>query len=184
MATPLVSGLVALLLSYAKEHGLTYTPTEIKAILQQTAENADVETACQCRVSAKGALQNLAENSLTMVPFALTLESKKTHQMQGIGGEEGYEFSSSDDSIASITPEGSLTAKANGQVKITVQDQAGKIVTSDRIFIGKTENKNQCPFQSPIFCQIFCAYDPTLPWCSNKMLSSDKSSSTFFLSNL
>lgn len=170
MATPLVSGLISLMLSYAKKENKTYTPQEIKAILQQTGEKADIETACQCRVSAQGALKNIAENSLTMIPFALTLEPQANYKLKGRGGEEGYQFLSSDPSIASITQEGTLTAKEKGQVKITLQDQAKQSVVSDRFFVGKTENKNQCPLQNPIFCQILCAYDPTLPWCSSNMM--------------
>ena len=171
MATPLVSGLVSLILSYAKEQEKIFTPQQVKAILQQTGEQAEVETACQCRISALNALTTIFDDALTLVPFALTIEPQKTYQLEGIGGEQGYTFSSSDPNIISITPEGKLTAKTKGQVKIILEDQAGQSITSDRFFVGTSENKKQCPLQNPIFCQIICVYDPTLPWCQQNNLN-------------
>ena len=166
MATPLVSGIAALLLSQAIEEGRSITPSEVKAILQSTGEPTEIETACQCRVSAFNALLNVTDNQLTMVPFAATLEEQEQGTLSAIGGQEPYTFKSSNEDIISITEDGLFEAKSLGQTEIYLEDALGSSQSSDRFFVGFPEKSGaECPLENPVFCEILCSYDPTLPWC-------------------
>lgn len=168
MATPLVSGLVALVLSYAKQIGVEITPTEVKALLSATGDVVDIETASSRRVNAGAALKALDERKLLLNPFAKTVGVDEAIQLGTMNASDTLAFSVSDKTLADISPEGLLTGKADGQVSVTVKDDTGAEFTSDRFFIGQSEappGDDMCPFDDPSMCDIFCQIDPTFPWC-------------------
>lgn len=166
MATPLVSGLVALILSQANALGKEISPVEVKSLLQSTSKNVDIETACNGRVVAGEALRAFTEDAFIVSPYAKTLAIGDSLKVGAMNGSKPFEYSLSDSELASITEEGLLTAKAEGQIKLVIKDASGLESVSDKFFVGKGKvPENQCPFENPMFCQIFCSFDPTLPWC-------------------
>lgn len=171
MATPLVSGLVGLILS----HNADLKGPEVKAILQASGTKVAIETACECRVDAANAVERVLNKTLTVVPQAATIAPNATLQFKAIGGKAGYKFASSADSIASIDANGLLTAKENGEVNVTVTDATGANNTSLRIRVVTADNGGgdnggggggggECP-ADPQTCEMLCQIMPTLPWC-------------------
>jgi thermitase len=169
MATPLVSGLVGLMVS----HNPKLTGSEARAILQSTGTQVAIETACECRVDAANAVDSVLNKQLTVIPQAATISPTETLQFSAIGGAGGYKFESSASSIASIDANGLLTATATGEVNVTVTDSAKNSNTSLRIRIveagsgggGGGGGDMECPLD-PTMCEMMCQLLPDLPWCA------------------
>lgn len=167
MATPLVSGLAALMLS--KDPNLN--PLEVKALLQASGKKVEIETACNCRVDSASVLGRIKERELTVVPQAATLEPSSQLQLAVWGGKGPYKYTVSSDSVASVDEKGLLTAKAEGEVNVTVMDSSSKENQSLTILVkkpGSEETGQECPLGDPALCQIMCGIAPELPWCSTK----------------
>ncbi len=172
MATPLVSGLVGLMLS----HNPNLKPTEVKALLQASGSKVAIETACECRVDAAAVIERVKAEDLTVVPQAATMNPNATLQFSAFGGKAPYRFASSADTIASIDANGVLTAKGTGEVNVTVTDADNKTNQSLRIRVvepgsgggggggGGGGSPEECPLD-PQMCEMLCQFDPTLPWC-------------------
>ncbi len=172
MATPLVAGLVALLKSQANAVNIDADGAALKAILQKTGAQVDIETACGCRVDAKAALDHLTNKTLTVVPSATTLAPSGTATIGAFGGAGGYTFTSSNPSAVEVSSAGAVTAKAEGEAIITVTDSAGATATSLTYRVatsggggGGGGGTGDCPLD-PAMCEMMCQLDPTLPWCS------------------
>lgn len=166
MATPLVAGAVALILTQAQEDGLILKPIEIRSILQATGAKVEIETACNCRIDMEAALESVHKEALTIIPNASTLEINTTKLFYGIGGQAPYSFASSDSSVASIAKDGTLTAIANGETILTITDANGDTAQSSKIFVGRSSGGGgeACPF-GPL-CDVMCQINPSLPWCN------------------
>lgn len=167
MATPLVSGLVALMLS----HNPNLKPTEVKALLQASGTKVDIQTACNCRVDSAAVVQRVRSEELTIIPQAATIAPNETIQFGAWGGKAPYKFSSSSDTVATIDERGLLTAKAEGEVNVTVSDASNKTNQSLRIRVvvpggGGGGGGEECPFGDPQICEMICSIQPDLPWCA------------------
>ena len=166
MATPLVSGLVGLILSHALALEKEIAPSEVKALLEATSTPTQIETASGGRVLASSVLKALTEDSFVLNPYAKTLVPEETLKLGALNGVGPFEFSVSDPELASVSEEGVLTAKGEGQFKLIVTDSLGTESVSDRFFIGKGEAPtNSCPFEQPQLCQVMCQINPSFPWC-------------------
>jgi thermitase len=174
MATPLVSGLVGLLVHEAEVSGRTLKPEDYKAILQSTGAKVDIETACQCRVDAGEALDNLASHTLTLVPNAGYISPQETLSFKTIGNSRGVlSYTTSNPEIGTIDSNGLLTGKGIGEIVVTVKDEQGNIAQTHPILITDKTNPppggggdGTCPFEDPFVCQILCLINPKLPWCT------------------
>jgi thermitase len=169
MATPLVSGLVALMLS----HNQNLKPTEVKALLQSTGSKVDIETACNCRVDAAAVIQRVRSEELTVVPQAATIAPNDTLQFAAWGGKGPYKFNASASDIATIDENGLLTAKAEGELTVSVSDADNQTNQSLRIRVavpgsggGGGGGGEECPFGDPQICEMMCSIQPDLPWCN------------------
>ncbi|AZZ37398.1 protease [Bdellovibrio sp. qaytius] len=173
MATPLVAGLVAFL----KAQDATLSGAEIRSLLQTTGAKVNIETACNCRIDALASVTALLDKKAWIVPAAATLAVDATQQFAMKNASGVVRFESSDSNIATITPEGLLTAKAAGTVTVKGTDAAGNAVSSLDINVGKAQSSDpgqpgqpgqpdpgQCPLD-PGMCQIMCQIMPDLPWC-------------------
>ncbi len=171
MATPLVSGLVGLMLS----HNPNLKPTEVKALLQASGSKVAIETACECRVDAAAVVDRIKAEELTIVPQAATINPNATLQFSAFGGKAPFKFASSADTIASIDASGLLTAKGTGEVNVTVTDANNKINQSLRVRViepgsdggdggGGGGGTEECPLD-PQMCEMLCQFQPDLPWC-------------------
>jgi thermitase len=167
MATPLVAGVASLLLTQAKMEERALTPQQAKAILQASANKVAIETACHCRVNAFEMLSSFHNNTLAVVPNALTLAPKTTYQFDGFGGKGPYSFESSQAEIASVDTNGLLTASQEGSITVTIRDSVGNVANSYPIYVKTLEpqNTSTCPFKEVMFCEIMCQIDKNLPWC-------------------
>ena len=165
MATPLVSGLVAFL----KAQDMSLTGAQIKAILQQTGAQVDIETACNCRVDADAATAAILNKAMTIVPAAATVALNATEKFEVLNGTGPFQFATADASLASIAADGTLTAKAVGTTKVNVTDSRGMTVQSFDVLIKDGSSTpppaDDCPLGDPTMCQLMCAIMPTLPWC-------------------
>jgi len=165
MATPLVSGLAALLLTQEKD----LKPMDVKAILQSTGKKIEIETACNCRVDASSAIDRVKTQALTVVPQAATLAPEETLQFSAWGGKGPFRFISSDENIATVSDKGLLTAKAEGEVKVSLEDGRGQVSESLSIYVkvpsSEGEPGGECPLGDPALCQAICQIMPDLPWC-------------------
>jgi len=167
MATPLVSGLVALVLSEHKSDR-KLTGLEVRSLLQSTGAKVTIETACMCRIDAAAALDAVANDTLVVVPNAVTVAPNGTQQFSAIGGNGPYQFTSSNPAAATITADGQLTGTAIGETTVSVTDANGAAAQSLQIRIAdkrQPENGGDCPLGDPVMCQLMCLFDPTLPWC-------------------
>ncbi|MNK12088.1 Thermophilic serine proteinase precursor [compost metagenome] len=179
MATPLVSGLVALL----KSQDATLTGAQIRAILQTTGAKVSIETACNCRVDAFEAVETVMSKKMVVVPSAATIQPSETLPMSVLNGKAPFKFASSNAAVATVADNGTLTAVANGSTTVTVTDADGKTATTLNINVGAKSGGSQppggggpgqppgggdgeCPLGDPMICQIICQLQPDLPFCS------------------
>lgn len=177
MATPLVSGLVALL----KAQDPSLTGAQVRAILQTTGAKVSIETACNCRVDAFEAVDAVLTKKMVVVPAAATVKPQDTLAFSVLNGKAPFTFTSSNASVATIASNGNLTAVANGTTTVTVKDSNGKTATTLNINVGaatSTEpgnpgepenpgnpgNPGQCPLD-PQLCDVICKIKPDLPFC-------------------
>jgi thermitase len=166
MATPLVAGLVGLMKAQADAQGLTLTPAQARSILQTTGAKVAIETACDCRVDSAQAVNAVRDLALTVVPAAATIAKEATLNFSGFGGTGPYTFVSANPNIATITPEGTLTAIEEGVTQITMTDASGNEAVSKNIYVGLTAGGgNECPYQDPLTCLLMCVINPKEPWC-------------------
>ncbi|KYG65597.1 protease [Bdellovibrio bacteriovorus] len=178
MATPLVSGLVALMKSQDK----SLTGAQIRAILQTTGAKVAIETACNCRVDAYGAVDAVMSKKMTIVPSAATVKTSETLPLQVLNGKAPFKFASSNASVATVSDNGTFTAVSNGSTVITVTDADGKTASTLNMNVGaKSSNPpsqppgggdpgnpgepGECPLGDPQLCQIICQIQPDLPFC-------------------
>lgn len=172
MATPLVSGLVAFL----KAQDPSLTGAQIRALLQTTGAKVQIETACNCRVDAFGAVDHLLSKKPWLVPAATTIEENGSVTVNMVNGQGPFQFTSSNPAIVSIDNSGVAKGVAKGTATITVTDSTGKSLTSLDYLVGKASGGGggtpgnpppgggSCPFD-PALCQIICGIQPDLPFC-------------------
>jgi thermitase len=181
MATPLVSGLVALV----KSQDPSLTGAQVRALIQLTGEKVNIETACNCRVDAFNAIDVVMSKKMFITPAAGTLALNETMSFTGVYGKPPFTFESSNTSTATIDANGVLTAVANGETQITVKDSTGQVSQSLPIYVGAKSGggdnppddggggfpppgggDGECPIGDPMLCQIICGIKPDLPFCS------------------
>lgn len=179
MATPLVSGLVALL----KAQDMSLTGAQIRAILQTTGAKVQIETACNCRVDAYSAVDAVKSQKLTVVPAAATIKKGETVNVSAVYGKGPFQFTSANTAVATIDANGVLTAVADGVTQITVKDSTGATATSVDYYVGgKSGGSNppggdpgegpggpgdgSCPIGDQAICDIICQIQPDLPFCN------------------
>ncbi|HVJ64200.1 MAG TPA: S8 family serine peptidase [Bdellovibrionota bacterium] len=174
MATPLVSGSVALLLSQDP----TLTGAQLRSILQATGSKVSIETACNCRIDVGAAMETVVAKKMTVVPAAATIKPAGTLQFGAIFGEGALRFESSNPAVAEISATGMLTAKSVGEVTVTVTDAKGTAARSLPVFVAEASSTNpdpgepgnpgggECPFPDENTCKVACEILPSLPWCS------------------
>lgn len=176
MATPLVSGLVALL--KAQEPSLT--GAQARALLQLTGAKVSIETACNCRVDAFNAVDHLMSKKMWMVPAAVTLAENESLTVGVLNGKAPYQFTSSNPSVVSVDSSGVVKALAKGSAQITVTDASGARLTSLDYHVGKSGGggggtppgqppgggqPGQCPIGDQATCDMICGIMPDLPFC-------------------
>nr|BFD60250.1 hypothetical protein CKG001_23570 [Bdellovibrio sp. CKG001]BFD63668.1 hypothetical protein BdHM001_23490 [Bdellovibrio sp. HM001]BFD66157.1 hypothetical protein HAGR004_11790 [Bdellovibrio sp. HAGR004] len=179
MATPLVSGLVALM----KAQDPSLTGAQIRAILQTTGAKVSIETACNCRVDAYEAVEAVMSKKMVVVPSAATIKNSETLALSVLNGKAPFKFTSSNPSVATVSDNGTMTAVANGSTVITVTDASGKTASTLNMHVGASSggsNPNppddggglpspgepgECPLGDPAICQIICQIKPDLPFC-------------------
>lgn len=174
MATPLVSGLVAFLLSQDS----TLTGVQMRALLQSTGVATQIATASNTRVDALAAVDAILAKKLMVAPAAGNLKVGETMKFSGLYGSGGYTYATSNAAAGSIAVDGTFTAAAVGDTTITVKDSAGATATSFAISVidasqqppdngggGGGGGGGECPMEDPQMCQIICQIMPTAPWC-------------------
>ena len=178
MATPLVSGLVALMMAQDP----TLTGAQVRAILQTTGAKVSIETACNCRVDAFEAVDAVLSKKMVVVPAAATVGAGETINVSALYGKAPFKFASSNSSVGTIADNGTFTAVANGSTTITVTDADGKTASSLNFNVGRKSAGNppggnpgqpptdpgqpgDCPLGDPAICQIICQIKPDLPFC-------------------
>lgn len=176
MATPLVSGIVALM----KSQDPSLTGAQIRAILQTTGAKVSIQTACNCRVDAFNAVDAVLAKKMVVVPAAATLAANETVNLSVLNGKSPFKFTSSNASVASVNDSGVITAASNGTTAITVTDADGKTASTLDINVGKKASQNpgnpdpgnpgnpgdgSCPIGDQSMCDIICQIKPDLPFC-------------------
>jgi len=172
MATPLVAGLVALLKSQSATLNIDADGQAIKAILQKTGKQVEIETACQCRVDAFAALEHLSAQTLTVIPAATTITPNGTATVTAFGGSgEGYSYESSNPAVLEVTATGAASAKTVGSATVKVTDSEGTTAESLTFRVadkpaGGGGGGGDCPLGDQAMCDIMCQIMPDMPWCS------------------
>lgn len=165
MATPMVSGLVALMKSLDND----LTGAQARSILQSTGVDVDIETASKKRIDAHKALESVFNKTLTVVPATRTLKPGESYTFAAWGGESPYKFNSLNPEIGTIEESGEFAAIKEGDVTIEVVDANNNIAKSVSIRIsegaGNGGGSGECPLQNPLLCTISCIISPNLPWC-------------------
>ena len=164
MATPLVSGLVALMAAQDSD----ITGAQARAVIQATGKQTKVPVACNCRVDAEAAVKAVLEKKLTVVPAAASLGVGESTKFAGYNNKGDVTFSVSDANIAEIAADGTLKAKAKGVVKVSIKDIDGRTATSLNIRVGQKTSApggGSCPFGNPAICQAICQINPSAPFC-------------------
>ena len=184
MATPLVSGLVALL----KSQDSSLTGAQIREILQTTGAKVSIQTACNCRVDAYSAVDAVLSKKMIVVPAAATIAPQSTLNLSVLNGKSPFKYASSNSSAATVSDSGVVTAGTSGKTTITVTGADGKTASTLDINVGSANNggggqqppggdpgnpgnpgqppgDGSCPIGDPSMCQIICQIKPDLPFC-------------------
>jgi thermitase len=182
MATPLVSGAAALLLSQDP----TLTGAELRSIMQVTGAKVAIETACNCRVDVGAAMDVVIAKTMTVVPAAATLKPDASLQFGAVYSEGALRFESTNPQVAEMAADGTLTAKTQGETTIVVTDAKGQVARSLPIYVvaaGSTPPDGPgnppvggCPFPDQATCDVACEFLPSLPWCQggNQIMDLDQ----------
>ena len=81
-------------------------------------------------------IEILQSSQVSMAPMSASIAAGQSITFQGSGGVEPYQWSSSNNSVATINPStGLLTGLTDGQVFVTVTDALGSSVTSNTISV-------------------------------------------------
>lgn len=177
MATPLVSGLVALI----KAQDATLTPMQIRSVLQATGDKVQITTQCDCRINAANAVDTVKNKKMFVSPFAATFKAGDKTQFEAVYGKAPFTFTSSAPAVATIDNNGQFVAVANGKTTISVKDATGATATSYDINVadastpppdnggggggGGLPGGDQCPLGDAQTCQMICQVFPQAPWC-------------------
>lgn len=179
MATPLVSGLVALI----KAQDPSLTPTQIRSLIQSTGAKVNIQTACDCRVDAFQAVDTILTKKMFVSPNAKTIGKGEKVQFEGVYGKAPFTFTSANTTAATIDASGVLTAVAEGETQVTVKDADGQTATTYKIYIGKPSGgggddggggwpgnpgdpgDGSCPIGDQSLCDIICQIKPDMPFC-------------------
>lgn len=167
MATPLVSGLAALI----KAQNKALTGMQISSIMQQTGNKAAIEVACNCRVNANASIDAVVNSKAVLVPYSYTLPAGSSVKFAMLNASGAVNFESSDAAVASFGADGTLTANKDGEVKVTATDATGTKLTSESVYVwtrsgGGGGGGEGCPLDDPAMCDILCQINPSFPWCS------------------
>ena len=180
MATPLVSGLVGFL----KAQDPSLTGAELRALLQHTGAKVQIETACNCRVDAFGAVDTLLSKKMFIVPAAASLKTGETVRFAAKFGRGALQFNLSDSSVGTITQDGLFTATKDGKTQVTVRDAGGQVSNSLDIIVAQKSSggdggggfptpppggggpgDDSCPLGDKQLCDIMCQIQPDLAFC-------------------
>lgn len=170
MATPLVSGLVALL----KAQDPSLTPLQMRSLLQATGVKVGINTACDCRVDALNAIETVKAKKMFVSPNAATMGMNESMTFTGVYGRAPFQFVSSNPAVAEISSAGVLTAKTQGEVTVSVTDAGGQTASSYKIYVGASSGgtdpgqpgqPGECPLGDPQLCEIICRINPSAPFC-------------------
>lgn len=176
MATPLVSGIVAFL----KAQDSTLSGAQIRALLQLTGAQAQIEVACNCRVDMMAATEVILAKKMFVTPAAATLKVGETKAFSGTYASGATTFTVANAAIGEIDGSGKFTAKAEGETTVTVTDAKGATSTSLAIRVANSSGPNDpgnpgdpgdpggggdCPLGDPAMCQIICGVWPDAPFC-------------------
>ena len=171
MATPLVSGLVALL----KSQDESLTGMEVRSLIQSTGAKVGIETACNCRVDAAAAMTTLIDKAAFLTPAAASLKPNDSLDFKVRNSKGPYKFESTNAAVATINDSGVLTAIAKGDTTVKVSDSKGVSLESLPIHIVEEKPDGgdgggglppmECPLGSPELCQLICQILPQMPWC-------------------
>ncbi len=174
MATPLVAGLIALLKS--KDERLN--GVRAKALLQASGAKVDIVTACDCRIDAAEAMDQLLKKTPLVIPQAIALEPKQNQTFTIDNGTAPFSFSSSNPNVAQISDTGVLTALTEGETTVSIVDANGQKASSRLVRIasrtsggggdgggGGGGGNGECPLGSKPLCDGACKFVPDLPWC-------------------
>ena len=175
MATPLVAGLVGLLLS----QNANLTGMEMRSLLQVTAAQVQIETACNCRIDAGNAMEALTTKKMFISPAALTLKPKETVQLNVVFGKAPYSFATQNEAVLTVDANGLVTAVGKGEGRILAKDSTGFTASTLDLRVddgtstspgnpgnpGDPGAPGECPLGDPATCEMMCSISPDLPWC-------------------
>ncbi len=181
MATPLVSGLVALM----KAQDQSLTGTQIKAILQSTGAKVKIETQCNCRVDALKAIEVILDKKMYIAPVAGTYALNSKVSFDAFNTNGNVIWNSSNDKVLKISSSGQAEAISKGEAVISATDEKGNKVESLTIYVGKgasgpinepgpgeptdpnqpAPQPGECPLGDPELCKFLCMVQPDAPFC-------------------
>ena len=166
MATPLVSGVLALILSKARDKNTTINGLQALAILQSTGDAVNIETQCDCRIHAGKALEAFNNESLIPVPSAKTLLVGETIKLDGVGGAKPYTFAVLGEEVVSLSAENELTADEIGTIEVQITDANGDSAKSLPIqVVSLEEDPKECPLGNEFLCRVSCFINPNQAFC-------------------
>ena len=165
MAAPLVSGLVALALSYDP----SLTGQEVRSLLQVTGAKVDIEVACNCRIDAGAAMEALVNKKMFVVPAASFLEVGDTQKFHAVYASASSSFESSNTDVATIGLDGTLKALKIGITQVTITTDSGQVAKSLDIVVGTKQDSGGgggggggvcLPGLPPMACELLCSVFP------------------------
>ncbi len=170
MAAPLVAGMIALQFSLTDDK-VRRDPNAVKALLQSTGMVNDMEVACNCRVDAGAALDNISNDELLIIPNTVSAQLGSEIELSAIGGTAPYRFDVTDQKVGSIDikEDGKVAfvGSSAGNTKVVAYDSTGKRVTTGLIRINDgAASKPECTL-GDFLCGLQCFFDPSKPWCED-----------------
>ncbi|MFN8369231.1 MAG: S8 family serine peptidase [Bacteriovoracaceae bacterium] len=141
MATPMVVGLAALMLSYRPD----LTLIQLKNGLLNSVkyhENFKGKFSTEGEINGLKALNQLDDTSLQIWPQKLNLKAGTDYIFNTFGGTAPFSWTISNSELATISQSGILKIKSEGEGSLTinVQDASGKVVSTDTINIVKVSS--------------------------------------------
>lgn len=92
-----------------------------------------------------------------------------TQKFEALHRTDPFTFTVADENIATMSEDGVLTAKADGETTVTVKNAKGQTTESLKIRVGKKSGGDNGGGSYPIgdqsTCDAICQIIPNLPWC-------------------
>ena len=162
MAAPAVSGLASLMMMANPN----LDPAQLKALMQYSGAQVDIDVACNCRIDSLEAVKVAANPGFYIVPATAGMKFGETLQLATHGNFGGVTYKIIQGEGATIDEKGLITAgEAEAEFVVQATDADGNVTQTLTMRVNEYKNTGGgggfCPFK-PEVCEGICLILPII----------------------